>query len=100
MIRSVLRLLVVLSVLAFPAMASQKASPLVMDVPQTRSFVLADVPANDCLMPPSFCALCLACSAVTPDGRNVLEIAQRAEPLVASVDALVGVLSVPRPVPP
>lgn len=100
MIRSVLRLLVILSVLAFPVIASQKVGPSAVDVPQASSFVVADIAGKGCLMPPSFCALCVACLAVMPDNQNPTEIAQRTEPFARFNKVFVGVLGVPKPVPP
>ena len=100
MISSVLRLLVILAVLAFPAMASQKAGPLAVDVPQASSFVLMDVSSESCVLPSSSCALCLTCLMVLPGIGGVIEMAHRFERYAPSTEALVDLLSTPEPIPP
>lgn len=100
MIRFLLRVLVVLAVLTSPVVASWPPTPVTGAAGPALDLVLDGGSAERCLLPPAACSPCQACLAVLGDTASGAEAAYRGSRPPPFADALVGLPSLPEPIPP
>jgi len=100
MTRLVLRLLVVLAMLTTPVMASWQPASSTGDTGPALGLVRDESGAERCLLPPAACAPCQACLAVLGDAASGAEVAHRGARPPPTADVLVGIPSLPEPIPP